>query len=579
MFTRIWRAINDLLLRLALSLKRFPEALALALAIVVILIFINHNHPQEDTLSKVAMVLALGIPLSLCIRMLEERNLLSKVTGIIFHVLGAVGLVLYYHFFLPDLGMVAVSRYIAITIALYLLFLVIPYWGRREGFEIYVIKLFTGFIVTYFYSLILFLGLVAILFTVNTLFSAGISNEVYFDLFFIVGGIFAPAYFLSGVPAYGVVYGVNEYPKFLKVLLLYIVMPLLTVYTGILYVYFIKILVTRYWPAGIVSHLVLWYSFITIAVIFLIFLLQERSLWARTFSVFLPKLILPLLTMMFFAIGIRINAYGFTENRYFVLAGGIWATGSMLYYAFKKHPRHIKVLVAAALIAVLAVTGPWSCYEVSKYSQNLQFEKLLVSNNMLINGKIVPSSTISVEDRVSISSIIQYFDRKHSLSELKLLPPDFTLEQMKEVFGFELTYSPRIQYFYHHVVEEGKLLDVRDYDYYLPSTSFLNQRANTSVNNRGENLSISFAHESGLLKISKQDRLIYEKDLKEVALAIHEANRGADGLNLEDMTVVEENEHLKILVQFLHISGTEENEAGEPRIDWLDFSLLLKVKE
>lgn len=45
------------------------------------------------------------------------------------------------------------------------------------------------------------------------------------------------------------------------------------------------------------------------------------------------------------------------------------------------------------------------------------------------------------------------------------------------------------------------------------------------------------------------------------------------------MTVVEENEHLKILVQFLHISGTEENEAGEPRIDWLDFSLLLKVKE
>jgi len=64
-------------------------------------------------------------------------------------------------------------------------------------------------------------------------------------------------------------------------------------------------------------------------------------------------LILPLLAMMFIAMGIRINAYGITENRYFVLAAGLWVTGSMLYLIISKEPRNV----------YLPASLPWwQCY-------------------------------------------------------------------------------------------------------------------------------------------------------------------------------------------------------------------------
>ena len=207
------------MLRLGASLKRFPEPIALAFTTVVILIFINHNQSREETLARIALVLALGIPLTLCIKMFFERIRVSKVTEFVVMALVAIGLAAYYRFLLPEMNMVPMTRYIGLSLALYLLFMAIPYIGQREDFEIYVIKLFTGFIVTYFYSLVLFLGLVAINFTIDTLFSAGIPERVYVDLFFIGAGIFAPTYFLSVVPEQGVRFKKEDYPKFLKVLL------------------------------------------------------------------------------------------------------------------------------------------------------------------------------------------------------------------------------------------------------------------------------------------------------------------------------------------------------------------------
>ena len=69
--------------------------------------------------------------------------------------------------------------------------------------------------------------------------------------------------------------------------------------------------------------------------------------------------------MMFISMGIRINAYGVTENRYFVIVGGLWVTGSMFYFAVKKNTANIRIVLAAGLVALLAVFGPWSAYTLS----------------------------------------------------------------------------------------------------------------------------------------------------------------------------------------------------------------------
>lgn len=335
---KIVLGFKKLLHKLSLSLKRFPISLVYAALTVLVVIMMNHTDVDVDeTYTRIAMTLALGIPLSLSIYMyFEGRKNIKKHVQLLFHGIIGVLLLLYYLFFLKDLEMVASTRYVAYTISSYLLFSFIPYLHRKENYELYVIKLFNRFIITYVYSVILYLGLAAILGTINLLFNINISWKLYFDIAVIVAGIFAPAFFLSDVPKRDEELLVDDYPKVLGVLLQYIILPLISVYTIILYIYFGKCIITTELPRGIIGNLVLWYSIVSAIILFFIYPLRNNNQWVKTFIGIFPKVIIPLLIMMFMAIGIRINTYGITESRYFVLIVGLWVTGVMIYYAIKR---------------------------------------------------------------------------------------------------------------------------------------------------------------------------------------------------------------------------------------------------
>src|SRR5690606_7885089 len=131
------------------------------------------------------------------------------------------------------------------------------------------------FVVTYVYSVILYLGLAAIMGTIKLLFDANIPWDIYFDMGVIVAGIFAPAFFLSDVPMRDEEISEESYPKVLRVLLQFIILPLLFVYTMILYAYFAKSIVTMQLPQGIIGNLVLWYSIISAIILFFIYPLRN----------------------------------------------------------------------------------------------------------------------------------------------------------------------------------------------------------------------------------------------------------------------------------------------------------------
>ncbi|MGI6486515.1 MAG: DUF4153 domain-containing protein [Tepidanaerobacteraceae bacterium] len=164
-------------------------------------------------------------------------------------MIAAAGLTLYFLFYLHDLKTATMIRYIAFSIAFYLTFSFIPYFYKRENYELYVITLLSRFFVTYIYSMVLYAGLAAILFTIDRLFSIKVSHKFYLDCLIIVGGIFAPAFFLADIPQIGEDMKPENYSKVLKVLILYIVMPILVIYTIILYAFFAKILITLEWPS------------------------------------------------------------------------------------------------------------------------------------------------------------------------------------------------------------------------------------------------------------------------------------------------------------------------------------------
>ncbi|MBP2630568.1 MAG: hypothetical protein H6Q70_1196 [Firmicutes bacterium] len=407
--------------------------------------------------------------------------------------------------------------------------------------------------------------------TINTLFLLEISYKVYFDIGLIVVGIFAPVFFLGDLPKNHQELTLSSYPKVIKILLLYIVMPLITAYSITLYAYFAKILITMQWPEGIVSNLVIWYSIISVVVIFAIYPLREGNRWAKSFSQWFPIIVIPLLAMMFVALSIRINAYGITENRYFSLIAGLWILACMIYLIVVKKARTILLPISVAVLALLIVTGPWNCFSVSTASQSARFEHILNKYDLLEAGKITKTSKeISDDDKQEIRSILAYFNRYKKLSELKVLPMDFKMEQMQAIFGFART-GQSVMYFNHRIKEQNNVVDIRGFDYYFDVLT-----KDVTIQKDDIPVSIVYTGNNGEVQIMRLGQLIYSGNINDIALKIHHANQNNVSLSSEDMTVTDQNENVKVVYIIKNISGINDNEGST--IKSVTFSLLIKVK-
>ena len=576
MIKRVLLFCDTLISKLVLSLRRFPEAICFYSVAVSILIYMNHityNHETMNMLKRIAMIFALGAVMFLCIRVLLERKpFLGKRAKLLMYSGAIISLMLYYYFPLIDMNMVSVSRYIALSLSLYLIFTFIPHFYKKENYELYLITLFTRFFVTYLYSIVLFVGLAAIIFTIEQLFGIKITQgRLYLDIWLVVAGIFAPAFFLADIPQQEDKLYVEDYSKVLKVLLLYIVLPIIVAYTAVLYAFFIKILLTKEWPKGIVSNLVLWYSIISTIVIFCIYPLRNKDRIVYYFIRIFPKFIIIPLVMMFIAMGIRINAYGITENRYFVLVAGLWVAGCMIYYVSSKNIRNIILTVSLAIVMAMSVIGPWSSYSISKYSQNSRFEKILKQNDMITDAGIIkPSQELSSDEKEELTSILYYFERNHKLSDLKFLPENFKMEYMAKVFGFEPFHGIGIKYFSLHAMEGDELIDISDYDYYLDILPYMKMEGQSFEGN----LNVSYSEREHQLKISSKGKLIYEKNVEDIARTVYEENEGKEVLKKREMLFTDENENIKVLYVFNHINGREDDDRTI--IEYIEFKLFIK---
>jgi hypothetical protein len=567
------------------SLKRFPQTVGISATCVILLIYIAEIRPEAsnnliETLSKITMTLALGIPLSLCIKLYFER--LGDYKRILLHASysgGAILLILYYYFFLKDLGMVSISRYIAFSLILYLIFLFISYLPNGNNFELYVIRVFARLFTTVLYSIVLFLGLMAILFTIDKLLGINIKGELYYYTWLIVAGVFAPSFFLAGIPVKNERLTLNDYSGLLRILVLYIIMPLISIYTIILYIYFGKIIITRQWPNGLVSHLVLWYSAISVGVLFFISPLLDEKNWPRRYMRSFPKVILPLIIMMFISIGIRIREYGVTENRYFVVALSIWVFLVMIYFAVTKKLRNIVLPLSLVVITTISVFGPFSSYSVSKYSQNNRLNKIFVKNKMLVDDKVIKANAkVTDEDASQITSILNYFDRNHSLKDVKNLPKGFEIHDIEKVLGVKYTdeYSEGNNgYFFFNSISDSEPMDVRGYDY------LFDLRNTGPRNSENKSLNISFDYESGILKITQNGKDIYKRDLQDFASKLMDKygiNQSNQNIAQEEMSFEDENNKVKIKIQFLNISGNKNILNGKVESKNFQFYVLVKVK-
>jgi len=279
-------------------------------------------------------------------------------------------------------------------------------------------------------ALILGVGLSIIFASMTYLFDIQFNQYLYGNIWLFVWSLLFPFYILVNIDNNFDYQQQNcQFPKGVRIIASYILVPLMSIYIVVLYAYMVKILLQWQLPQGNVGWMVSIFGIVGITTKMIIYPLRKigsRSLILFE-SYFYPTLLCPTL-LLFLAISVRINDYGVTESRYAIGLIGLWFLIVSLLAIFQPRQFHLKTAaVMLSFLCLIASFGPWGMQEFSTQSQVKRFTLLLKQHGLFKGGQAlnakrenirVPSKAI-----ISIDSIANYLARMKK--GRKLITPMF----------------------------------------------------------------------------------------------------------------------------------------------------------
>ncbi|WP_341226422.1 DUF4153 domain-containing protein [uncultured Arcticibacterium sp.] len=381
---------------------RFPFTLICAFAVSVLsIIMAEATDSNNPTLMKGLVTFALGVPLFFSIEIFNERRSVSKWLSLFASLLF---LALYY--FLNDVRapFENENRFIIRTLVLGLVFhlavAVSPYLkkGQTIQFWHYNKTLFIAILTAALYSATIFAGLSLALLALDKLFELNFDSDLYLYLWFIIAFYINTNIFLNYIPKLDEIDKERFFPKGLQTFTIYILLPLVAIYLLILISYQAKIVFQWSLPKGWVSNLVLASGVFGVLAFLLLYPIQNKNTWVKKFNKVFYWLMLPLVALMFAAIYVRLDQYGFTEPRYFVLILGIWLLGISLYFIISQKDNIKLIPISLMLLGLISVYGPISSFNVSYINQTTRLNDVLTKHSLLENGKFVENKKLDLSE-------------------------------------------------------------------------------------------------------------------------------------------------------------------------------------
>ncbi|MHA1559001.1 MAG: DUF4153 domain-containing protein [Alphaproteobacteria bacterium] len=342
-----------------------------------------------------------------------------------------------------------------------------------------IIQLFYAFAV----SIILLIGISVILFSLDYLFSITIHSNQFLYSSIIVKSFIAPIIFLSGIPTRFDEKIDKKNTEIIRILLEYVVIPILLIYAVILYAYIIKILMAQSLPRGRIIYLIGSFSCINVLVYLIGNVLDGKLI--SLFKNHIFKILICPLCLMAFSIYIRINQYGLTEGRYIVSLCLVWLFSIVIFSFIKNRGHLIKfVYLSLSFLTIVGAFGPWSVVNLSTYSQVQRLKTVLQKNELLVDGLINPKKdqNISMKDQKSIVSILRYIATANKTEKIKSWFSKFPDSNMNKRINEYV--SPReaykiadmiakdigisnkvdVQYNFHYTAENSEIISTNGYD-------------------------------------------------------------------------------------------------------------------
>ena len=420
---KIKENVKKFLLHFKSGFERFPITIILAFLHFITGIYIAEVRSfQSDEFVEVNLLLFGSIFITAMFEMLYEKYFYKKnrwlVRGIYSVITFAVSIIVFVEYLRTN-DYYNIYYFTLIPISI-ILFLLIPILKKKENKEKYLQSVFSNFVITGIFVAVLWIGIEIILTTVNYLFFNS-GDSLFFRLttysFWFITEVFGVSLFLSLLKKPDDNLENYEFPFIFNLLIKFVIIPLIIIYTGVLYIYMAKVLISMHLPKGLISHLVLWYTAFSVAVMILITPFTQKDKFFENFKKYFPYFSIPLIFASLFAVFQRTYQYGITENRYYVLISIFWLFFCMILYIRKMNITGIFISLIVCL--VISVYSPLSAKNVSNFSQSQRLKRMLVKYGALKDGKISKiTQKLTNSQGSQIHTTIQYISDNSTVAKL-----------------------------------------------------------------------------------------------------------------------------------------------------------------
>ena len=489
--------------KLQQALMRFPLTVTAVIAFAILMIINIYTHFKNVVDERFFWFLGLTVFFSLAFYLFAE-NRLSCLLKNLLNILLA-GLLAWFSLTLDKPVVEAeIIRILVLCVSFGAAVFFAPFIiGRRPlAFWDYVMNVIYQLIIAGVFAGVLMGGLSLALLSLDELFGMNIPETAYNYLSVLCFIVFFPLYFLSFLPRIDK----NEeekpvdFPKIYKILGLYILLPILSIYILILYVYLAKIIVTWELPNGWVSWLVSILGivgYLTISLLHPIYLKGENKP-AKLFIRYFPVILLPLLILMFVGIMRRFSDYGITINRLFILLLNLWLFGISIYL-FISRTKHVKwIYITFAAVAFLSSVGPWSVFSITRHTLKSELSQLLTEANWT-NSKDNIITPLNKEKQKRLADVANYLQTNYGAN---LIRPMFSslgekaeVSNLIKALGIKDEQQLKDNYFFVNASESSFEINVADYRKAIQ----LRKRQDEDLIYKSDSLKISI--ENGQLKM------------------------------------------------------------------------------
>ena len=419
---KIKENVKKLLSHFKSGFERFPITIILTFMHFITGIYIAEvRNFQSDEFIEINLLLFGSIFITGMCEIIREKYFYEKNRWLVRGIYSFITLVLSIIFYVDYLQTNDYNNFkfwalIPISI---ILFVLIPILNK-ENKEKYLQSEFSDFVITYIFAAVLFVGIAIVLTTVSYLFFSS-NNDFFFRLttysFWFIAEVFGASLFLSLLKKPDDDLENYKFPSIFNLLIKFVIIPLIVIYTGVLYIYMAKTVISMQLPKGLISHLVLWYTAFSVIIMILITPFTQKDKFLGNFKKYFPYFSIPLIFASLFALFQRIYQYGITEKRYYVLILIFWLLFCMILFIRKMNITGIFISLIACV--VIAVYTPFSAKSVSNFSQKERLKRMLVKYGALKDGKISKiTQKLTNRQGSQIHTTIQYISSNSNIQKL-----------------------------------------------------------------------------------------------------------------------------------------------------------------